>query len=130
MGNTLFALVWVLNFAISVWNAYAVGKVWVEARRPGGGPLRRGRHQRRGPQVGGRPTLPGHRAGRQAGTARPGPDRQGQGGHLPTGEFSFFNSCPRKHPLTVRQSGTRFFLGCENYPACEYTEPLSILVGM
>ena len=36
MGNTLFALVWVLNFAISVWNAYAVGKVWVEARIAGG----------------------------------------------------------------------------------------------
>jgi hypothetical protein len=32
----LFALVWVLNFAISVWNAYAVGKVWVEARVAGG----------------------------------------------------------------------------------------------
>src|SRR5262249_4601651 len=38
--------------------------------------------------------------------------------------------CPRKHPLTVRQSGPRFFLGCENYPACEYTEPLSILDEM
>jgi hypothetical protein len=36
MGTTLFALVWVLNFAISVWNAYAVGKVWVEARIAGG----------------------------------------------------------------------------------------------
>lgn len=36
MGGTLFALVWVLNFAISVWNAYAVGKVWVEARVAGG----------------------------------------------------------------------------------------------
>jgi hypothetical protein len=36
VGNTLFALVWVLNFAISVWNAYAVGKVWVEARLAGG----------------------------------------------------------------------------------------------
>jgi hypothetical protein len=32
----LFALVWVLNFAISVWNAYAVGKVWIEARVAGG----------------------------------------------------------------------------------------------
>jgi ssDNA-binding Zn-finger/Zn-ribbon topoisomerase 1 len=39
-------------------------------------------------------------------------------------------NCPRKHPLTVRQNGTRFFLGCENYPACEYTEPLSIFGGM
>jgi hypothetical protein len=36
-------------------------------------------------------------------------------------------TCTRKHPLTVRQSGNRFFLGCENYPACDYTESLSIL---
>jgi hypothetical protein len=36
VGHVLFALVWVLNFAISVWNAYAVGKVWVEARHAGG----------------------------------------------------------------------------------------------
>jgi hypothetical protein len=36
MGGVLFALVWVLNFAISVWNAYAVGKVWVDARHEGG----------------------------------------------------------------------------------------------
>jgi hypothetical protein len=36
VGNVLFALVWVLNFGISVWNAYAVGKVWVEARHEGG----------------------------------------------------------------------------------------------
>jgi hypothetical protein len=36
MGHVLFALVWVLNFGISVWNAYAVGKVWVEARHEGG----------------------------------------------------------------------------------------------
>jgi hypothetical protein len=36
VGSTVFALVWVLNFAISVWNAYAVGKVWVEARVAGG----------------------------------------------------------------------------------------------
>jgi hypothetical protein len=34
--HVLFALVWVLNFGISVWNAYAVGKVWVEARHAGG----------------------------------------------------------------------------------------------
>jgi hypothetical protein len=37
--------------------------------------------------------------------------------------------CPKKHPLSVRQSGTRLFLGCENYPTCEYTESLSILEG-
>ncbi|HEV3437868.1 MAG TPA: hypothetical protein VG122_10940 [Gemmata sp.] len=36
MGYVLFALVWVLNFGISVWNAYAVGKVWVEAKHEGG----------------------------------------------------------------------------------------------
>jgi hypothetical protein len=36
VGYVLFALVWVLNFAISVWNAYAVGKVWVEARLENG----------------------------------------------------------------------------------------------
>jgi hypothetical protein len=36
IGYVIFALVWVLNFAISVWNAYAVGKVWVEARHEGG----------------------------------------------------------------------------------------------
>jgi hypothetical protein len=36
MAYVLFALVWVLNFAISVWNAYAVGKVWVEARHENG----------------------------------------------------------------------------------------------
>ena len=36
MGVALFALVWVLNFAISVWNAYAVGKVWVDARHENG----------------------------------------------------------------------------------------------
>jgi len=36
VGHLLFALVWVLNFGISVWNAYAVGKVWVEARHENG----------------------------------------------------------------------------------------------
>jgi len=36
VGPVLFALVWVLNFGISVWNAYAVGKVWVEARHENG----------------------------------------------------------------------------------------------
>lgn len=36
MVFVLFALVWILNFAISVWNAYAVGKVWVDARHAGG----------------------------------------------------------------------------------------------
>jgi hypothetical protein len=36
VGFLVFALVWVLNFGISIWNAYAVGKVWVEARVVGG----------------------------------------------------------------------------------------------
>jgi hypothetical protein len=38
MGFLLIALVWVLNFGISIWNAYAVGKSWVEARAAGGWP--------------------------------------------------------------------------------------------
>ena len=36
MSYFLLALVWMLNFGISVWNAYAVGKVWVEARHENG----------------------------------------------------------------------------------------------
>ena len=36
MQFVLFALVWVINFGISIWNAYAVGKVWVEAKHEGG----------------------------------------------------------------------------------------------
>jgi hypothetical protein len=38
MDLLLLGLVWVLNFAISAWNAYAVGKSWVEARVVGGWP--------------------------------------------------------------------------------------------
>jgi hypothetical protein len=38
--------------------------------------------------------------------------------------------CSRGHPLTARQGGSRMFLGCENYPACEFKESLSILEGM
>jgi hypothetical protein len=38
MELLLVGLVWVLNFAISLWNAYAVGKAWVEARAVGGWP--------------------------------------------------------------------------------------------
>src|SRR4051794_10933614 len=34
----LVVLVWLLNFGISVWNAYAVGKSWVEAKAAGGWP--------------------------------------------------------------------------------------------
>jgi hypothetical protein len=36
MPYVLFALVWVINFGISIWNAYAVGKVWVDAKHEGG----------------------------------------------------------------------------------------------
>lgn len=39
-------------------------------------------------------------------------------------------TCPSHHPLTVRQSGSRFFLGCENYPSCDHTDRLSLLDGM
>jgi hypothetical protein len=38
MGILVFGLVLLLNFAISIWNAYAVGKSWVEARAAGGWP--------------------------------------------------------------------------------------------
>jgi len=31
-------LVWLLNLGISVWNAYAVGKAWVETKHAGGWP--------------------------------------------------------------------------------------------
>lgn len=39
-------------------------------------------------------------------------------------------TCPKKHPLTVRQTGIKFFLGCENYPSCDHTQPLSVLEGI
>jgi hypothetical protein len=32
----MFYVVWLLNFGLSIWNAYAVGKSWVEARAVGG----------------------------------------------------------------------------------------------
>jgi hypothetical protein len=38
MEYFLLALVWVLNLAISFWNAYACGKAWVEAKFHGGWP--------------------------------------------------------------------------------------------
>jgi hypothetical protein len=34
----LVVFVWVLNFGISIWNAYAVGKAWVETKHYGGWP--------------------------------------------------------------------------------------------
>jgi uncharacterized membrane protein (DUF485 family) len=34
----LAVLVWILNLAISTWNAYAVGKAWVETKHYGGWP--------------------------------------------------------------------------------------------
>jgi hypothetical protein len=38
MNYLLIGLVWLLNFGISIWNAYAVGKSWAEARAAGGWP--------------------------------------------------------------------------------------------
>jgi hypothetical protein len=38
MEFLLIGLVWLLNLAVSTWNAYAVGKSWVEARAAGGWP--------------------------------------------------------------------------------------------
>ena len=38
--------------------------------------------------------------------------------------------CPDKHPLTVRTGPKGFFLGCENYPDCDYRESLAILQGV
>jgi hypothetical protein len=38
MPYLLVGLVWLLNLGISIWNAYAVGKSWVEARAAGGWP--------------------------------------------------------------------------------------------
>ena len=39
-------------------------------------------------------------------------------------------TCPMRHPLTVRSGPQSFFLGCENYPDCDYRESLTILEGM
>ena len=38
MEYLLLALVWLLNLAISFWNAYACGKAWAEAKFYGGWP--------------------------------------------------------------------------------------------
>ncbi len=38
MDLLLAVLVWLLNVALSAWNAYAVGKSWAEARAVGGWP--------------------------------------------------------------------------------------------
>src|SRR5436190_10077115 len=38
MHAGLIILVWLLNFGISIWNAYAVGKAWVETKHAGGWP--------------------------------------------------------------------------------------------
>jgi hypothetical protein len=38
MALVLVAFVWILNLGISLWNAYAVGKCWVEAKHAGGWP--------------------------------------------------------------------------------------------
>jgi hypothetical protein len=34
----MVVLMWVLNLGISIWNSYAVGRAWVEARHAGGWP--------------------------------------------------------------------------------------------
>jgi hypothetical protein len=39
-------------------------------------------------------------------------------------------TCPSGHPLTARTKGNDYFLGCENYPHCEYTTPLSLIAGL
>lgn len=39
-------------------------------------------------------------------------------------------TCPRGHPLTVRQSSRSLFLGCENYPECDHSDSLALLDGM
>jgi hypothetical protein len=36
MHAALIILVWLLNFGISIWNAYAVGLAWVETKHAGG----------------------------------------------------------------------------------------------
>lgn len=33
----MILFIWILNLVISIWNAYATGKVWVEAQHAGGG---------------------------------------------------------------------------------------------
>lgn len=38
MTAVLIVFVWLLNFGISIWNAYAVGLAWVEAKHAGGWP--------------------------------------------------------------------------------------------
>jgi hypothetical protein len=38
MDLWLVSLIWVLNFGISIWNAYACGRAWVEAKYAGGWP--------------------------------------------------------------------------------------------
>ena len=38
MHTSLIILVWLLNFGLSVWNAYATGLAWVEAKHAGGWP--------------------------------------------------------------------------------------------
>jgi hypothetical protein len=37
--------------------------------------------------------------------------------------------CPLGHPLTVRSGAKGLFLGCENYPRCDFTQSLAILQG-
>lgn len=38
MSGILLVILWAVNCAISVWNSYATGKVWVPAKHAGGWP--------------------------------------------------------------------------------------------
>jgi hypothetical protein len=38
--------------------------------------------------------------------------------------------CPHDHPLTARPGPRSIFIGCENYPDCDFTESLSVLSGV
>jgi hypothetical protein len=38
MEGVVFFFIWILNFGISIWNAYAVGLAWVETKHAGGWP--------------------------------------------------------------------------------------------
>jgi hypothetical protein len=38
--------------------------------------------------------------------------------------------CPKGHPLTARQGPRGMFIGCENYPECNFDQSLSLLNGV
>jgi len=39
-------------------------------------------------------------------------------------------TCSKGHPLAARNSGNRLFIGCENYPACTFSQNVGILNGV